>query len=253
MDTQHPTDDMLAQWLDQGSGPPPWQTHVDECATCAQRMEHMRSTVDQVRTSVALSTSVAQQVMERLDAPAHSPVVWWAPLTACVMAGLVALVVPWNSLVNTDPVARGGSPGITPVHLNTHQVTDSKPRLLQPGAELSLASPISLSVSLDLLPRDQPMFAAVYARDASGAITWLFPVYTDAVTHPTCMSLPAGATVLTAPQGVTLDHVTQGPLEVNLLLSEGPCRIVDVDERLESGKEPGEGLRVVERQLFMVR
>lgn len=231
----HPSDDVLASSLD---GPLPGvETHLASCTQCTARVATLRTTAASLRSPLDGPDDVTPAVMARIrpGAPFRGPP-WLVGAVAALPA--VAVLAWMVRMPHVEaPQARG-----MPVGATAWMTLSTGSARLDENAVHQAGHTLPLQVQLAALPSDDARFIAIYARDATGRITWLLPEWTDAAASPRCVELPRKAST-TSSQVIALDGLPAGALDVVLVQSARPCAIPALDQALEADKPLEDGVQ----------
>lgn len=237
------------------------RSHFERCDACRARADELEGLVHRLARAPALSSARVSAIVDAATAtkaqPRPRPALLLAPLGAAVAAALLVFL----ALPADRPAlqARGDDERAPPeVHLLLHAVLSPDG---QQSARLAdgdvIQGDLALSPSLQALPGEKGRYAAVFARDANGRVTWLLPSWLSPDDAPRCLVVPDGPAVLGPGPAVLLEDLPEGALEVAVLVFDGPCALPAIDAALESGARPSagaiDGLLLTERLTLFVR
>lgn len=243
-DRTHPDDEQLAALLDGSlleSDAGAVRQHLERCGPCQSRTESFKRVVRDLKVRPPADHALVNDTLQRIQRPRGASFTRFLVPALTLPVAAALLLVVWSG----DPpemVPRGPEIStLASVHLELFQLdrATAQPRKLSGGEHL-MADQVSLAVALDHLPGGV-RHVAVYARDAGGRVTWLLPIWTETVSRPGCLAIPATAGALPASKAVTLEEVRAGRLEIALLVFDAPCSVPDLDARLERGLKPEVG------------
>jgi hypothetical protein len=249
--SSHPDDVQLAALLDgecAQNEAAAFREHLLACQDCTSRVEHLRRLTRQLREAPARDVDLVKRITQALDQPPRSTrlLTRWALASSLAAATAAVLFMAWPRAPHDNPSpdsdaewhTRGGEQFPRSVHFKIYQNGD-RTRGIGSG-DIIRARTLALAVQIDHLPSRHPRYVALYAREATGKVTWLFPAWTAAEQPPSCSLLSNEAGVLTPSSGVAFDPAP-GPIEVGLLVSKTACLVSDLDSRLENGWNPEPG------------
>ncbi len=104
---------------------------------------------------------------------------------------------------------------------------------LLPVSEQTLSSTDAFAVRY-ANPMRETRFLAAFAVDATGAVHWIFPEYTDVASNPSSIPLAPTEDERLLPQVVAPDKPAPGPMHVLTMITREPTPVKQIEKALQN-------------------
>jgi hypothetical protein len=222
------------------------EEHLAQCARCRAARSRLDTTLRHLRApfvevDVKASVAALRAEIAAGRAPVDRGVGSRVPLVAGTGAVLVAAAVMLVSLRSGSPsldpgeyTARGGVVAPSLARSVSFSVYADSARIAN-GRSVSPAAVYGGSYRNFV---GEPVYALVFAVDASGEVHWLYPSYDRPGGDPISLVLPptnADGADTVLPESVVLEAPAPGPLRVVTLLTRSPLSVSQIDSQPAHG------------------
>jgi hypothetical protein len=207
------------------------RAHAGECPACARELALQRQLLADLAATVPVAPGAVEAIMRQLpDAqPARSRRRPWllggGALVLAVAAGI--LLIPRVPKDDGTFVPRGGDvvPWSQKVGAEVFVLGDALVKL-EAGARVSPG--VALVASYHNVDR-APAYLMVFGRDVRGELHWVYPGFEDAKKDPESVRLLPLQARQVLPDGVALDELPAGELELVCLITREPLHVSQIE------------------------